>query len=144
MILCFDTNLIRKIKKQNISIEELKKKVSMGRSKVSGQMFNLSMQFPSKHNQYSSNRKISEEQFFAQSEISIKTFIEDSFKKCFKLLQDLWVNGIELLKVNRQLCYSQKPALSKNFNDTFEEIETLEKFNISRSVSKNNIEEVIL
>lgn len=139
------TNVIltkRKIKKQNISLEELKKKVSVGRSKVSGQMFNLSMQFPKNKKQYNSNRKISEEQFFAQSEISVKSFIEESFKKCFELLQRLWKEGLSLLKKNRELCYKQKAEISNNFKEDFESIESLEKFNLTRSISKNNIEEV--
>jgi len=81
---------------------------------------------------------------FAQGEISLQNFLNDSYSNCFKLLDKFWREGLRVLKLSKTKCFELKPDLTEYLTEEFQDLELLENFKLGSTASKDNFEEVII
>lgn len=111
--------------------------MSSAKSKLNGQMFNLSQVVSCQKS--SKNLHQADDLYFAQSETNIEKFLKNSYEKCFNLLDRIWGMGLDTLILGKKHCYQSKADIVEIIKNEFVEIENLQKFRMSKEFSKNNI-----
>ena len=116
--------------------------MKMNKTSKNNQMFNLSEGIMPRSLTNLQNSNLKSEHMFAQGEISIQNFLNESYSKCFKLLDRFWEKGLKLLKFIKTKCYENKSEYTEYLNEEFEKIEDLELFKMGNNASKENYDQV--